>query len=147
MFDDWSWSFAISIIALLVSAGNFFYNRYRTIKLIEYQDRDFEYKEKKDKEDFILTFKDDLHSLRLDLIELNSTKTTINFKDKDQYLYLIEDKYNKETLLKYLEKSKYDSFLNLKINIDDALNKIIYKSDYSLILGSSRKMKFFFQSI
>lgn len=140
-------SIGISVIALLVSAGNFFYNRHRTIKLTEYQDRDFEYKEKKDKEDFILTFKDDLHSLRLDLIELNSTKATIDYKDKDQYLYLIEDKYNRETLLKYLEKSKYDNFLDLKVNIDEALNKIMYKQDYSLLFSSSKKMKFFFQSI
>ncbi len=141
------WSIGISVIALFVSVGNFFYNRYRTIRLIEYQNRDFEYKEKKDKEDFILTFKDDLHSLRLDLIELNSTKTAIGYEDKDQYLYLIEEKYSKEILLKYLEKSKYDDFLDLKVNIDETLNKIMYKKDYSLVSSSSKKMKFFFQSI
>ncbi len=145
MYDESS--LLISILAFLISTGNFFYNRYRTKKLIEYQSRDFKYKEKKDKEDFILAFKDDLNTLRIDLIEINSSKITIDYKDKDQYLYVIEDKYSKEVLTKYLSETLYNKFLDLKIDIDETIDKVIYQKNYNTIFTSSKKMKFFFQSI
>lgn len=137
----------IAILALIISASNFFYTKKRTNHIINYQNEDFTYKKNKDKEDFILKFKEELHEFRLGLNELTTTKEEINYKDKDKYLYLVESKYDSSILKKYLSESKYKKYLDLTKMIDSTLDEIIYKQNYSNVFFTSQKIRFFFNGL
>ena len=137
----------ISVISILIAVINTLYSRDRIKKLTKFQNENFNYNQNKDKDDFILNFKDDLHELRLSMLELYTTKSEINLENKGHLLYLLESKYNKAIIIKYLNNSIYERFMILKIKTDESLDKVIFKQDYSSISLSIKNIKIFLDSV
>ena len=137
----------ISGISILIAIINTLYTRDRIKKLTEFQNENFNYNQDKDKDDFILNFKDDLHELRLSMLELYTTESEIKIEDKGHLLYLLESKYNKAIIIKYLNNSIYNRFMDLKIKTDESLDKVIFKQNYSSISSSIKNIKIFLDSV
>jgi len=137
----------ISVISILIAVINTLYSRDRIKKLTKFQNENFNYNQNKDKDDFILNFKDDLHELRFSMLELYTTKSEIKLENKGHLLYLLESKYNKAIIIKYLNNSIYERFMILKIKTDESLDKVIFKQDYSSISLSIKNIKIFLDSV
>lgn len=151
MFDSLSFIEKINLIiacfALLISLFNLYYTRKRTNNIIAHQDKDFNYKVNKDKEDFISKFKDEIQEFRVGLLELKTTSKEIKYEDKDKYMYLVESKYSPKILKKYLGESLYKEYLGVTEVADDTLNAIILKKDYNNIYSTCQKIRYFFQRL
>ncbi|MBL0687243.1 MAG: hypothetical protein JJV95_05690 [Sulfurospirillum sp.] len=137
----------ISVLALIVSIINILYAKHRIDKFSELHNKSFNYTQNKDKDDFILNFKNDLNEFRLSMTELYTTKKEIKVESKGNLLYILESKYNKSIIEKYLNNSIYNQFMDLKIKTDESLDKVIYNSDFSSISSSIDAIKCFFDNV
>lgn len=131
-------SIAISLTALIISGISFYHNR-------AHQLIDFKYKLDKDKETFLMSLKSDLNSLSLELQEIKINQEKIDITKKDKYTFYL-DKYTKESTEKCLDSYLVKEWSNLKISIDETLNLVIFKNDYSSIYKSTVKLRNFIKS-
>jgi hypothetical protein len=137
----------VSGISIIIAIINTLYTRYRINKLSEFHNQNFDYTQNKDNDDFMLHFKNDMHELSLSMLELYTTKNEINLLNKGDLLYVLESKYNKALVVKYLNIDIYNEFMALKIFTDESLDLVIYKKDFNSISSSIRKIKYFLDSV
>jgi hypothetical protein len=95
----------------------------------------------------MLNFKDDINELRLSMVELYTTKSEIKLENKGHLLFIIESKYNKAIVVKYLNIDIYNKLMDLKIFTDESLDLVIYKKDFNSISSSIIKIKYFLDSV
>jgi hypothetical protein len=137
----------VSGISIIIAIINILYTRYRINKLSEFHNQNFDYTQNKDNDDFMLNFKDDINELRLSMVELYTTKSEIKLENKGHLLFIIESKYNKALIVKYLNIDIYNEFMDLKIFTDESLDLVIYKKDFNSISSSIIKIKYFLDSV
>lgn len=137
----------ISLISLGIAIINTLYTRDRIKKMSEFHKQNFNYSQSKDTDEFILNFKDDLNELRISMLELYTTKSEIRIEEKGLMLYILESKYNKSLVVKYLNDDIYKKFMDFKILTDESLDKVIYKKDFTAISSSIRNIKYFLDSV
>jgi hypothetical protein len=137
----------VSGISVIIAIINILYTRYRINKLSEFHNQNFDYTQNKDNDDFMLNFKNDMHELRLSMLELYTTKNEIKLVNKGTLLYFLESKYNKALIVKHLNIDIYNEFMALKIFTDESLDLVIYKKDFNSISSSIRKIKYFLDSV
>jgi hypothetical protein len=137
----------VSGISIIIAIINILYTRYRINKLSEFHNQNFDYTQNKDNDDFMLNFKDDINELRLSMVELYTTKSEIKLLNKGDLLYVLESKYNKALIVKYLNIDIYNKLMDLKIFTDESLDLVIYKKDFNSISSSIIKIKYFLDSV
>lgn len=144
MVPNWV-SVSISCFALLISISSLYYTRSKFLSDSLHQKEDLKHKKEKDKETFIVSLKDDLNSLRKDLVEIFVSKETINYIKRDDFTFYLYKQSN--DIKKYLSEDNYEKWLTLTLEIDDALNLVIYKHDHSSISDVLIKIRNFIKLI
>lgn len=140
----------LAILAFIISIINVIYTIKRTNFLEKAHNENFEYTKNKDKDDFILNFKDDFQDLRqsiTDLIQDPVNLDKLNPSHKENILYVIESKYDKNIILKYFNKNIYDDFIELKIFIDETVQMIIYQKDLTNVFHMTQRIKYFLDKV
>ncbi len=130
----------VAILAFVMSGFNIFF-------YLKFHKQNIFYNKEKDKEKFLSGFKQDLQKLKSDVLELYSIRKKIKFVDKEELLYILEYKYSKQIILKYLNNNIYEQFMDLKIKTDESLNQVAYKQDYSFIDFVVKNINLLFDNI
>lgn len=137
----------MAVISIILSVLAFSISLLTYIQKTNFDKKTFKYIEENDKKKSLLAFKDELNQFRIGITEIISVNQEINVQDKDNYLYVIESKYSKEQLLSFIDEKSYNTFLDLKVKIDDSLNEIIYQKKFDSAKDALRYIRYFYNEL
>jgi len=137
----------ISILSIIISIINIIYTHFKFKQSEKFHQEKLEYNKDKDKDDFIISFKDALHELSINMSELIINKEEIDLESKDKFLYVLENKYHKSIIVKFLNEDIYNQFMTLKIKIDEMLDKVVYQKNYYDIKYAMRDIRYFLNDL
>lgn len=134
----------ISIVAIIISIGNSCIASKKYAKYNEYQEKNLNYNADKDRDNFKIQIKEELNNLRMDLNEIKNNEIEILHEQKDDYTFILNNKYDCTMFEKHTNKNIYNDFLNLNVKVDEALDYVVYQKDYTKIRLATFEIRQFY---
>ncbi len=135
----------IELGAIVISVISLIYTLKTRKKLNELEEEKIEFTRKIEKENTLQTLKKEIQEYRITLNNIYKDNKIINHVEKDIYTFnsiLLDSK-----LKNLITEKLYSEFMSLNVDIDETIDIIIYKKDYTRVSYCIRKITRFLSNL
>lgn len=135
----------IELGAIVISVISLIYTLKTRKKLNELEEEKIEFTRKIEKENTLQTLKQEIQEYRITLNNIYKDNKIINHVEKDIYTFnsiLLDSK-----LKNLITEKLYSEFMSLNVDIDETIDIIIYKKDYTRVSYCIRKITRFLSNL
>ena len=138
-------SHSIELGAIVISVISLIYTLKTRKKLNDLEEEKIEFTRKIEKENTLQTLKKEIQEYRITLNNIYKDNKIINHVEKDIYTFnsiLLDSK-----LKNLITEKLYSEFMSLNVDIDETIDIIIYKKDYTRVSYCIRKITRFLTNL
>lgn len=135
----------IELGAIVISVISLIYTLKTRKKLNDLEEEKIEFTRKIEKENTLQTLKKEIQEYRITLNNIYKDNKIINHVEKDIYTFnsiLLDSK-----LKNLITEKLYSEFMSLNVDIDETIDIIIYKKDYTRVSYCIRKITRFLTNL